>query len=66
MWGDGYPHRKKGAGGCRCGLNWADIFLNAYAVGSQEQDISRRHVQSVGDRLAFSSRFFGILTEGYE
>jgi hypothetical protein len=51
---------------CRGGVNWTGILLNAYTVCSQEQDISRRYVQDVGDRLAFSKRLTGILTYSFD
>ena len=47
---------------CRGGGNWTGIPLNACAVCSQEQDISRRYVQDVGDILAVSNRLIGVLT----
>jgi hypothetical protein len=47
-------------------LNWTGILLNAFAVCLQEQDISRRYEQDVGDMLAFSNRLIGILTYSFD
>jgi hypothetical protein len=50
---------------CRGGVNWTGIPLNADAVCSQEQDISRWYVQDAGDRLAFTNRLIGVLTDRF-
>jgi hypothetical protein len=51
---------------CGGGVNWTGLPLNAYAVCLQEQDISRRYGQNVGDRLAFRKRLTGILTYSFD
>ena len=39
--------------GFRVGAHWAGVLLNALALSSQEQDVSRRDLQNIRDIPAF-------------